>query len=65
MKIGQKEYFLSSVCTDGSQNMGDISEKIMLVDCIVNSGNRELKASQDPQKGECKYCMMEEGEDEK
>lgn len=45
--------------------MGDISEKIMLVDCIVNSGNRELKASQDPQKGECKYCMMEEGEDEK
>lgn len=54
---------MSSVCTDKKHNKGNVSQKVLLVDTILHSGKR-LQVGGERQEGECKYCMMEEGEGE-
>jgi hypothetical protein len=59
LKIGQKEYFVSSM--GGLEGKEGVGEKLLLVDSIVNS-HRRLVVDEGKTEGECKYCMMEEGE---
>jgi hypothetical protein len=57
LRIGQKEYFVSSVCAS-SNGDNHIRDKLMLVDSVVNFQKR-IEIPPEPQEGECKYCMQE------
>jgi hypothetical protein len=57
LRIGQKEYFVSSVCAT-KKTEGCVREKLMLVDSVLNS-HKKIEIPAGPQEGECKYCMQE------
>lgn len=60
MRIGQKEYYVSSVCSERDIKEGNFRTAAIQIDKIIGNARR-IRASDQPQEGECKYCMMEEG----
>ena len=63
LKIGQKEYFVTSICTQFNRKE-KFREKIFIIGKSINTSERIVVVDENPQKGECKYCMVEEGEEE-
>jgi hypothetical protein len=49
LKIGQKEYFISSVCTSSAGDK-DVREKLMLIDNVLDT-HKKIEITADSQKG--------------